>query len=238
MSVSAPLIGAGRALDLRLTISQGSPVISLRERLRQSSRQWPIVKTISDRWFVPQASLEELITPTSILAELRKPGHPSATIQDDIPSKVHLQYHRTALRLFAILALINKTDSIHDLVREGISDKQLPLNQYVATQPLTRDSIRLCTKGKPDRPILGMASWDTTDFENFYREQWSVFAPVFEKKNEPYHYFFHDKQILPYTFDAKMGRKLHGVHGDVWKIDIHPAHQRAIDLELVRLCFF
>ncbi|KAH8767564.1 kinase-like domain-containing protein, partial [Hyaloscypha finlandica] len=125
-----------------------------------------------------------------------------------------------AAKLFAILTLIGKCKSILDFMVEGISDIDLPFQLSN-----TKSSENLLASHNSARTIRIFTEWSNWDLQELSRFQWSLLAPVFELGHNSKHYDFQSNSILPFVGDDEGSRKTGG-YGSVWRVKIHPAHQR------------
>ena len=82
-------------------------------------------------------------------------------------------------KIFAILILIDKPDSILDFVKAGITDTRLPLKK-VGEGRMFR--LALAEAGAEDKPIrLFNRGWKQGDIERFEEKQWETLAPFFSR---------------------------------------------------------
>jgi hypothetical protein len=131
-----------------------------------------------------------------------------------------------ARKLFAILLGIDKGESIIDFLKDGITDKDLPLVKYPMRSANSCYTLR--TKQRIDIPIPATENWAWRSVRHFYCEQWWLNAPVFKSRGqhyEPEHYELEDDCVMPFLEDQEAINVNSGGYSDVWGVRIHPAHQ-------------
>lgn len=125
---------------------------------------------------------------------------------------------RIARKIFAILAYMKKGSEICFLLRDGVSDQDLPLRRR------HNDSGDFLLERESGVPIKTFERWDDKDREDFDRIQWWMLAPVFEDKE---HYDLDDNIILPFIpFESnpETEKKKEGGYSEVYAVRLHPAH--------------
>lgn len=176
-------------------------------------------------FFVPKNILEELITVPAvqrdILAKVNTIGEQAALDNATVACEC-------AKQLYAVLAYVKKGPDISSLLREGITDKALPLTRaqndeghFVLFQKLEDPNDQTSSS----KPILTFESWDENEREKFDRVQWWMTAPMFEEKE---HYELDEKTILPFVRLEKNEeiQSAQGAYSEVYPVRIHPAHHR------------
>jgi len=118
-------------------------------KLYEACKAWDQVQSRIP-WFLPRNMLEELITPRSISKELYGTDGLSPSSNRLLAAN---KYHRVASKLFALLVLIGKGDSISSFVNEDLTDKDLPFTRASGTVPLSRGKVRLHPLLQPHRTI-------------------------------------------------------------------------------------
>lgn len=189
-----------------------------------------------EKTFLPIDALEKTIIQASIRRELHNTlPHPPAERLEGLIAQIweattapfSKAPRKTTSRrkIFAILALLEKTGDILGFIKENIYDNDLPFILKDGPQPGTR---RLVRKGS-DIELLGIApfrDWSAHQLEAFDNFQWMFLAPYFrlstKEKPKINHYVLENRSILPFIEDN--GDKREGGFSDVWKVKIHPAH--------------
>jgi hypothetical protein len=140
-------------------------------------------------YFIPLNKQKELITASAIEDEIRKKDV-ERKCQD--PRECATWSHQYAKQLFTILSYMGKGgDWIYHMYRDGISDKDLPLE---AVEKLTR-VVQL--RRKSDKKALpAFDAWEKDDREEFDRLQWWVLVPKFDKRDLGCREFL-DETVLP-----------------------------------------
>lgn len=167
-------------------------------------------------YFVPISALESLITVSNIEGDIRASGYgiEPAEINDVAETAC-----RIAKTIFAILAYMKKGPEICSLLRDDVSDRDLPLRRR------RNDKGDFLLERKSGVPIETFERWDDKDREDFDRTQWWMLAPVFRDKE---HYELDDNVILPFIpfkTNADTAQK-EGGYSKVYAVRLHPAHHR------------
>lgn len=211
--------------------------VSLGDELRESLRETE-GKQRSE--FLPIDALDRIVTEERVREEI---GKFSESSRDELDRQVqHVLGPSTILgqttsrkKIFAILALIDKLESIWDFVTEGIYDVHLPFEKKKAQSPDGTRKGRLDlsrksgTDGSTQIPIRAFHEWKGSEVTSFERTQWNVHIPIFflNTKKDPKvrHYPLQESIILPFIEDdeVKQGGKMGGF-ADVWRVKVHPSH--------------
>lgn len=132
-----------------------------------------------------------------------------------------------APKLFAILVGLRPGrfgKYITEFLKAAITDADLP---FVRSDNTTKSvPFKLCSKRTPRHPIECMTTWDQARVNDFGRDQWIMLAPVFVYNDKIEHYELDDNCVLPWIEDDERTGAVEGGYGSVWKIAIHPSHQR------------
>jgi hypothetical protein len=197
-----------------------SPEQTLRYDLCNARREWP---EGSFRYFIPVDEFNRIVTLDSISLELARCGVEFAN--EESLRNVAEELSKAAPKLFAILVYLKRGHYITKFLEEEIDDTHLP---FVRSDKTAKSGhFKLCSKKSPDQPIKCMAGWDQARINDFGRDQWSMLAPIFEYRDEIKHYELDDNCVLPWVEDEERSdRAIQGGYGSVWKIAIHPAHQK------------
>lgn len=130
---------------------------------------------------------------------------------------------RSYWKIMAILILIKRSFRIGSIIKEGISDEDLPLKKHKKYKHIAPDSlvpIRLRPKGSNDDGPECFTKWKWEDKHDFYERQWYI-APEFEYQEGVIpHYDFEENTILPFTSRRKLPL---GGYGLVYEVEI-PSH--------------
>ncbi|KAI1149227.1 kinase-like domain-containing protein [Nemania diffusa] len=208
----------------------------------------------SNLGFIPNNKLYELVNREAILKELKTalPNKSNQEIQrhaDDVCPTVQIQedrneYTTSVRKLFAILVLAGKTDTLPALISEGLIDDDLPL------QKNGKHKLACKTKSPAGedliRPLSCFNSWEPDKIGDFLHYQWWFLAPIFEEGeyNLVKHYVIARRSQLPFitSNDAGKGHKPDngddsGGGGMVTMVDIHPHHHTFSDESLSKRGF-
>jgi hypothetical protein len=180
--------------------------------------------------FIPKGILEALITEDAVLKILNNVPRGHSTDAETPQSN----YARlicsttgndrcTFRRIFAILMLIDRPEEVVSFVVNGVDDSYLPL-EGMPRMPEGPQSVFLCLRSTPGTPIPFLRSWSAGKCRDFYREQWAVVAPCFEKPRDGKVRFYdlHDKDVLPWTWQDEEHRG--GGFSKVKHVRIHEQH--------------
>ncbi len=189
--------------------------------------------TISRR-FLPVSSLDQILTLERIKQELaRLPGGviPSDRLDEYAmhikePMRTGPKDVTSRRQIFAILALLEKPNSIVDFIDKKLYDCHLPLVLTKGKQAGSRylscdiDGVRFI----PDF-FLDLGQWPQHLQEQFERYQWEIQVPYFElsTKQNPHVNYYELKQdvILPIM---ESGEPIGGGFGEVRRVKFHRAH--------------
>ncbi|TVY16217.1 Cyclin-dependent kinase 14 [Lachnellula arida] len=117
--------------------------------------------------------------------------------------------------LFAILVYLRKEKLIQKFADEQITDSNLPFN-------LALDFLKGEIRGTLSKVFAG---WPPHDINEFYHIQWSFSAPVFDQLHK--HYEMDEHVIMPFV-ESEEDNARQGGYSEVWRVRIHPAHQRLL----------
>ena len=178
----------------------------LRRRLfKENGVQCPCTKE-----FIPWKVIEEAVTDASVRAIIEE-----GNIETEDVGKLSSKVSQSAKQLFSILVDLRKCSDIGMFLAEGICDKDLPFKED------EREGYKLQTS--TGKPITSFLEWDAPSLKEFYKEQWTVLAPIFKVGQ---HFEFPEHQILPFIRLAPSRKQedRSGGYGEVSKAIIHPDH--------------
>lgn len=188
----------------------------LKEELRKERIE---ISFGSQDFFVPRDALESLIIVSVVKQYILKRGPTEHSNAEECAEEI-CKYAR---QLFATLAIMGKASEIYSFVREGVSDRDLPL-----IRDPTEDQFLLRRKETKQR-INAMENWSDQDLEKFeLRQRWMT-APFFEHME---HHELDDNAILPFIpldpkeeipeikqggFSKVSPARLHSAHHNFWR---------------------
>lgn len=184
---------------LERSTEEGTIDTSLRGRLL--ARVQKVLET--DEQFIPAGDLDGVLTGLTIKRELQNQG------LGDVSDHVF----RHAKRIFAILLVIQKLDTLKILIEEGLGDEVLPIAVSVNGLP------------KDKKLQSAFSEWDLDTTKQFADFQWTVLAPVF---SEGMHLKLHDDARLPFL---RTKRIANGAYGGVHRVEIHCNHLNFMKFE-------
>ena len=158
--------------------------------------------------FLPQSSLDELITPESIAGELRSVG------LDPTHSKF---IFNVAKKVFTILVCIDMVAAIHGLLGEGFTDQHLPvdIDNQMGQGLVSCRSRKLFMS-------FAFIPWDRARCRQFRNNQWLVQSPVFTMDFQEVD--LDGRCPLPVIYFEKNVHRGH--FSVVHKVKLHCSHQR------------
>jgi hypothetical protein len=193
------------------------PSNTLKDQLINAAVTWP---PSSSNYFIPQGQLKKLMTRQAVLDELEYAlGGDCSAVGEERDEIADFAVEHAA-KLFAILLLIGKTKWILNFMTERVSDANLPFQ----SSDIKTNGNLLTTHNSAWIHRL-FETWSSWDIQEFSRFQWSLLAPVFELGRSSKHYDLGSEHILPFVEDDE-GSRTSGGYGSVWRVEIHPEHQR------------
>jgi hypothetical protein len=180
--------------------------------------------------FVPEGSVDRLVTLEAIIKELLEKDQlePADLVLEDGSVKkgiVDFAYGE-AKKVFATTVVSGLRGN--PLVRAMWQFKQI---QFIDTSlPFLEENSSIDpffsnTRGSP---------WNKTRIHNFCREQWGFLAPVFSRQN--FNVDLEARHILP--FIERDDLKKEGAFAQVFRVEIHEAHQKDPALNVRPLYLF
>lgn len=166
----------------------------LRTRLLEKTQK---VLETEDR-FISVGELDEVLNGRAIAGELQ--SHGLADISDDV-------FHRLK-KVFAILLVIGKLETLPNLIKGGLRDEALPLAISV-TGSLADENLH-----------SAFSDWDIDARKQFVDFQWTLLAPIF---SEGKHLKLDDDTPLPFIRTEPIAS---GAFGSVHRVEIHRDHER------------
>ncbi|KAF4961794.1 hypothetical protein FSARC_10090 [Fusarium sarcochroum] len=187
--------------------------------------------------FIPRGHINEVITEKAVTQNLQEclislsPSERIKTVQPYVNQIFQGGRERKSyIKVFAILALIEKTECIGDFLRQGIDDSDLPFQRY-NPEPRGHTSqfwLRSRRGGGRIRAFDRLSMAKRVEFDEW---QWAVDAPVFDynRNGEPKIFSFREQVILPfirYKFQTREYELEESPDdfGKVAKRHIHPDH--------------
>ncbi|KAI0103826.1 kinase-like domain-containing protein [Nemania sp. FL0031] len=199
----------------------------------------------ADMGFLPENLLSDLINQAAVLTQLTKtlPRNLQPYVQkyvDIICKDSDFQDAEECpvsyRKIFAILALVEKTGAIPMLIDEGVDDAKLPLVVFKREGKFELGYKKIDPTGGVSIELLHcFKDWTRQKKDEFRHYQWSMLAPVFEegKYNLVRHYVIYHQNQLPFihqddtTQDSEYdGSNDEGGGGRVTMVNIHPHHHR------------
>jgi len=160
--------------------------------------------------FLPQSSLDELITTESIEEELRSAG--LAMLSADI--------FKNARKVFTVLVYIGMVGAMESLHGEGFADEYLPVELVSKRDGYTMVSRQNSRRSEKIFRSFNRDPWNSMKRKAFLDYQWLVQSPVFESGQ---HYSLDTHCILPFISDARQIARSY--FSKVFEVQVHPAHQ-------------
>ncbi|KAI2628518.1 kinase-like protein [Hypoxylon sp. NC1633] len=190
--------------------------------------------------FIPFDTLELARSPKLVEQALQNEVPPA-----EIPGLVNQICYNSFFRIFATLVLCEKVSRIRKFVQQGLDDSYLPfptlewgedddnleIHPHKHSKEIGKDKLNILFKDKE--------AWRQGDLDSFNKHQWWTIAPFFHRQHSVIpHYVLEANDVLPFTEkrasleeevesldeDVKKLVKLQGGFGDVYIVNIHPAH--------------
>jgi hypothetical protein len=123
------------------------------------------------------------------------------------------------VKVFAVLALIEKEEDIEQFIEEGVGDRELPLVKCKVQNPNLWILARSAT---PSKEIGFFRSWRIGTLQAFFSWQYGVNVPFLDMahgKGSIIHIDFPPQTIMPVL--STMIEQRAG-SGNVYKVQIHP----------------
>ncbi|KAF5876966.1 putative protein kinase domain-containing protein [Botrytis fragariae] len=209
----------GRLVPGKKESGGGQPVL-LQQKLSGSRRE---TFPQSGQFFIPICRQESILTVEAIEDDIRRCD---ATISID-RARVYAQWAReNGRKLYATLAYMERGADVRHLVRQKISDKDLPL-KYIrgALSPETETREKGGLFLKTGVRVMDIGHWRDKELEEFFNTQWWMIAPVFKDKAE---LELTAREVLPFLpFDGDDTDKMEtkqGAYSEVFPVNIHSSH--------------
>ncbi|KAJ3532755.1 hypothetical protein NM208_g8295 [Fusarium decemcellulare] len=182
--------------------------------------------------FLPSHALTGILTQqrvTEALSGQTVPEDQTMTVEHILNTNLVLRdptvKHTTRRKLFIILVLVGKLDTIEHFVKEHIFDSDLPLE--VVTFPRGKMTLKRCNREGKLRWIDLFTTWEPEDMRAFYNQQWSICAPAFYfhrgtgNMGWPKCYALSERTILPFM---SMERTRLEASTIVYRVELYPGH--------------
>lgn len=207
-------------------------ITSLGDELREAYCQ---TKSKERHKFLPIDALDSIVTKERVREEIGKFSNVS---HDDADRGVRLILDPPNLagqissrkKIFAILALIDKLETIWDFIRQDIYDAHLPFEKQPEDPDWTQKTwpalLRRAAPGSRVRfRIAAFRGWTGAEITSFERTQWDVYVPIFTLSPRSHHHVLEDSVILPFVEDdeVKRGDEMDGF-ANVRRVKFHPSH--------------
>ncbi|KAI8631704.1 kinase-like domain-containing protein [Xylariaceae sp. FL1651] len=204
-----------------------------------------MVPTQDDKEFIPRGALEEILNEEAVKLELKKEVKDVRGDNPEIDAREVCDRYR---RIFAILVLLDDIGSIYRFIKLEIDDSFLPVPMSMLNPGQSsrhQVSEEAGDKEKEEKELSSLEhtcrkiDWDRVFpprlwwRHRFFREQWSVLAPVFNSVGIVRHYSFDSNEVLPFLnrkispatslLDTKLNER-YGGYSSVKRVIIHPQH--------------
>jgi serine/threonine protein kinase len=198
-------------------------------------------------YFLPLDYLDQIITEANIKRELSnygllKRGQDLSFIARKVikidAREEHSRRWTCRRKIFAVLALMKKSDAIIEVINEGLYDDDLPFNFKFNGQNHTVS--RQQRGDEKHKSVDFLKDWDAQLQELFDKYQWQMTAPYFKLSWEPgrkiCHYALAPQALIPFVEETAevtglgLERSLDfsGGTSTVKKVKIHKAHYNCL----------
>lgn len=179
--------------------------------------------------FYPLKTVYRIFTRERVLAQLRSyQALPNAEYYVDLICAAGTEAGRPPpyIKIFAILALIDKGDAIRDFIDAELTDETLPFYRYDYLNAKRQHYLFL--KGT-DTPITAFKKWLPHERSAFDTTQRMLLVPYLElgPGNMVQEYNLSDRDVLPWCRSKSNGPEspnssmVEGAYGKVYCVDIH-----------------
>jgi serine/threonine protein kinase len=179
-------------------------------------------------YFIPLSELKRLIT-TSVIEKEILDGNPDMKPTD--ARKYAKRTEESAKKLFAILACGQNGAAICSLLDNKLFDQDLPFK-------VVESKSWSLWRREPEERIQAFDEWEEEKIEDFWRIQWWMIAPVFDKYSLDC-LELADETILPFIPIDRQKAKDEGIphmeiggYSEVTAYRIHPAHHNFWDTSI------
>ncbi|KAJ4414300.1 hypothetical protein N0V82_008029 [Gnomoniopsis sp. IMI 355080] len=218
-----------------ISLNESSPTKVAPSSLGDEIRKFAVTTASIDcRRFYPIDSLEEIMTRNRIRQALENTAdpkdHPDKIIDRIVDITRFNGKNTRRLKILAILALMYKDEAIVGFINEGIYDIHLPLERRETSSGQIRLYRNRRMGDEEDQgPILCTDDWSQMEKEMFEEKQYQVCIPIFElptdeSTSKVSHYNLHPQSIIPFIQDDEGRHVFEGGFGQVWRVQLHPAH--------------
>ncbi|KAI1739892.1 hypothetical protein F4680DRAFT_448506 [Xylaria scruposa] len=224
------------------------------------SRIWKqMVKTPTGQMFLPNGSLDELITRDTVEEGLRQDfackrhGWDQSRLEKKIrslakkicPTEIMInsgESFKPIRQIFAILVLMREASEISRFIKQGLSDDDLPLSITEDEDKKISPKRRRSSRSELSfEKLQHFQRWLPGLKDSFWVMQWRVIAPVLTEGeyNDIQLLPLHEKDILPFVACDTVPTKDvgHGGFGVVYTAHIHEKHHDFKDTALCKRGF-
>lgn len=171
---------------------------TIRQKLRHRLEPSRARTQDNDDQFLPRNALREILTDNTIQLLLKQENETSSIPLTDITG------NKMRIKIFAILLLIEKTAYLGHIIRQGVSDDDLPL--------------------RPGQLLKTCLGSEESVVEFFRYKQFTVDVPTWDFSAHNIQEKQYDPDIkLPFLTKSEISR---GGQGIVWKVKIHCDHYK------------
>ncbi|KAF2176066.1 hypothetical protein K469DRAFT_700459 [Zopfia rhizophila CBS 207.26] len=212
-------------LDDELLELELAPRESLANRILASFESSTFDRRPQD--FLPQNCISDLVTFDSIKEELKLDD--LAKFDGEWKEKLVEWVLAKAKKAFAITVQCDREPltTLQTIVRfrkVHFNDSNLPIDN-------PRNPTNSIPSTESSSSYFDPKLWDTFRLYNFYEKQWKCLAPVFSPSQ--YTYDLSSECIFPFILDG--GIRKEGAFSSVYRVKIHPAHQKHPNLSSVAI---
>jgi hypothetical protein len=194
-----------RELEVDMQSTHGSPRIqpaSKTEGLLSLLRHAMVQHTTGKRdfWYLPHESLLKLVRRENILHALTRINSATEDLQyqdmEGLADNIESQY----LKVFTILVLLSKSETIINFMEKAVADKDLPLT-------LIKDGRVALRKKGEESELRCFEDWADYELKAFSDVQWQIIEPflAFSNQNELRYHEANDAATVP-SYGRKSGR--------------------------------
>ncbi|KAL9105840.1 MAG: hypothetical protein Q9227_009048 [Pyrenula ochraceoflavens] len=181
--------------------------------------------------FFPRNQLDRLVSHECVVEELRRCFKTFLTADTIRKKAQEICGTPSFKKIFVILVLTEKIETILKFLQEGVNDEDLPLIKVRRRNK----SLQMFDLGRDSKPMVRLEcfdDWSSLAIRKFEEWQWTTLAPYFPRcgRKEVQHLSLQDQVVLPFIQDDQQkvdfngGLEFGGGFSQVRKVNIHPEH--------------
>lgn len=157
-----------------------------------------MVEAWGGSWFLPESRLSAILNKESVFRQLQsnQPNESNDTVRDR--AALICSPSVSSRKVFAILVLLEKNESIGSFIDQGVDDGAFPLAPLAGSKSAVPD---LRSRSNPDVALTCFKTWSIFQVKLFEQTQKAFLAPVFERQDAEggvMHFTIRASDVLPF----------------------------------------